>query len=91
VWWAVFYANERRIAFSTGTRNKAMVGKTLNQLLAAVGRGEPVGLTNQKLTFNDLASIIHDNYVAVGNKSLQRLESSLKNLRPFRRQTRIAD
>ena len=71
-----------------GTRHREPVGspkisdarKLLRKRMAEMGRGKVIGPDEERLTFEDLAKMIRDDYAVNGRKSTKRLETSLVHL-----------
>jgi hypothetical protein len=73
-----------------GNRKKDAVA-LLNQRLGEIGTGRFVGPDAERLTFDELATILTDEYVANGRKSLDRAQLSIKHLRGHFGQARALD
>ena len=71
-----------------GTRHREPVGspkisdarKLLRKRMAEMGRGKVIGPDEERLTFEDLAKMIRDDYAVNGRKSTRRLGTSLTHL-----------
>jgi integrase len=80
-WTISYYANGKRIREATGTANRNMAVKLLNERLHAASQGRVV--IDKGLTFEGLAKILTEEYRANERKSLRRIEQSLWHLREF--------
>ena len=82
-WWIQYSVRGRRFRESSGSRNRAEAEKLLQQRLEAAAQGKPVGPRAGKVTFEDLARILLDDYRANARRSLERVEDALGHLRGF--------
>jgi len=82
-WTVQYYANGKRIREGTHTANRNEAVKILNQGLAAVAQGKPVGPDVERTTLADIFLILVDNYRANGRKSIGRVEDGLRHLREY--------
>jgi len=69
VWWLSVNHRGRRIRMSTGTERRPEAIKLLRQKLNEIGSGRPIIPGVERTTFEDLARIIRENYVANGRRS----------------------
>ena len=82
-WWLQYSNHGTVIRESSGSANRAVAIKLLKQQLGKVAAGKPVGPQIEKTTFEDLATIITNEYAANERSSLKRLRQSLAHLRQF--------
>lgn len=80
-WWISYYQSGKRKRESSGSTRKGDATALLRQRLAEMGQGRWIGSSAERVTFDDLARIIEDDYVVQGRKSVRRLRTSLKHLR----------
>jgi integrase len=78
VWWWDPPGKHPRV--STGCRDKEDARAWTIQRLAELGRGSTIGLRPKPLLFDDLVTMIRDDYKAKGNRSTEHLEDRLKHL-----------
>ncbi len=57
--------------------------RLLKRRLGEMGRGQLIGPNPEKVTFEDLAAMVLNDYRANGRKSLKRAESAVKHLKEF--------
>ncbi len=57
--------------------------RLLKRRLEEMGRGQLIGPNPEKVTFEDLATMVLDDYKINGRKSLKRAESAVKHLKDF--------
>lgn len=81
--WYVSYTDLRgkRHVESTGSRVRRVASDLLTKRLGEIRAGQPVGPEVEKTTFDELATLIKNDYVINGRKSGDRLEQSLAHLR----------
>ena len=82
-WWIDYSFRGERHREPTGSTLKKVATTLLRKRMAEMGRGRIVGPDQERLTFDDLATIITNEYEAKERKSANRLEVSLKALRSF--------
>lgn len=73
----------KKVTLSTGCRNIKDARAWRIQKLAALGKGDALALASGKLTFEDLAKMVTDDYAANERKSLADLPTRLEHLRRF--------
>jgi integrase len=82
-WWIQYnYRGDRRRENSGSTARSDAV-KLLKKRLSEMGSGRFIGPDAEKLTFEDMAAMLTDDYKVNGRKSLDRVEFSIKALRGF--------
>lgn len=82
-WWIQYYIGGKRVRESTRTAHRPSAVKILNDKIAAVDAGRPVGPQTDRSTFEDLARILIDEYEANERRSLRRIKQALAHLRDF--------
>jgi integrase len=82
-WWIQYSIRGKRIRESVKSTNRADAVRLLKTRIAQAQSGRPVGPQIERTTFEDLATILTDNYKANGRKSLASVEDRLKSLRAF--------
>jgi len=78
-----YYVNGKATRESTGTANRNLAVKLLNDRLAAIGTGAPVEPLRAKTTVADLARMVADDYQANGKKSGRRMAEAYGHLITF--------
>lgn len=81
VWWIQYQRNGERIRESSGSKNRRDAVTLLHQRLTDISRGKPVGPDLARTRFEDLATLISDDYRINGRRSERRLVQSLAHLR----------
>jgi integrase len=82
-WTIQYFQNGKPIRESTGTANRNMAVKMLNERLAAIGEGKAVGPDVDRTTLRDLAEMITNDYRVNGHKSVAKLPLRLGHLLSF--------
>ena len=82
-WWVQYFVKGIRFRESSNSRNRPEAEAFLQQRLEAAAQGKPVGPRARKATFEDLVTILLDNYRANGRRSLGRVEDAFGHLRRF--------
>ena len=85
VWWIDYSFRGQRHRESSGSSRKKDAKQLLRKRTMEMGRGRVVGPDAESLSYEDLETIIRDNYVKKERRSTERLEASLKALRSFLR------
>ena len=83
VWWIDYSFRGQRHRESSGSSRKKDAQQLLRKRTMEMGRGRVVGPDAESLSYEDLETIIRDNYVKKERRSTERLEASLKALRSF--------
>jgi len=83
IWWACYSISGRRVRESTGTENHADAIKFLKRQNGRASIGLPVGPQLEKLTLDDLLSMVAAEYAANGRKSLGRTKIAGARLRDY--------
>ena len=68
---------------SSGSTKRQDATKLLRKRMAEMGTGKVTGPAEEKVTFEDLAKMIRDDYAVNGRRSSKRLGLALKHLRGF--------
>lgn len=82
-WIMQYYLNGKARQESCHTTDRKKAERLLNQKLAALAAGQPVGPVVDKTSFEDLARIIEDEYKVNGRKSGRRIKTALGHLRGY--------
>ena len=81
--WIDYSFRGKRRRESSGSTLKGDATKLLRKRTAEMGKGRIIGPDAESLSYEDLETIIRDNYVKNERRSTERLEASLKALRSF--------
>ena len=91
VWWIQIRHEGRRIRESSGSTVRSEAVKLLRKRLGEISRGKFPGNTAERLRFDDLASMLVDDYIVNERKTLDRAQLSLKHLREYFGNARAVD
>ena len=83
VWWIDYSYRGKRTRESTESVRRGDAVTLLQKRMGEIGRGQLVGRKAEKVTFDDLAQGIRDDYKVNGRRSVKSLEGSLKRLEKF--------
>jgi len=82
-WWIQYSVRGERIRESSHSHNRPAAVRLLKLRSNEAQSGRPVGPVIERTAFEDLATILVDDYKANGRKSLESIERALKHLRGF--------
>lgn len=83
-WWITYYVNGKQIWESARTKDKAEARRFLQAKLGQLAEGRYVGPAAERVTFEDLAEGLFNNYRANNRRSLDMAEQRVRlHLRPF--------
>ena len=80
-WWIQYHWRGKRYRETSGSTVRMDAVKLLRKRMAEMGGGQFRGADVEKTTFDDLVTIIEQEYQANGRKSLHRMQTALKPLR----------
>lgn len=80
-WWIRFTYRGRQVRRSTETDDKKLAEKIYHKVMTEVTEGKIVGLTVEKVTFDELAEDLMLDYRINEKKSIVRLKESINNLK----------
>jgi hypothetical protein len=83
VWWIRYHYRGKLYRESSKSENRADAVRLLKHRLGGMGRGRLIGPDAEKTTFEDLSTILQNDYAANGRKSAKRVKLSLDHLRCF--------
>ncbi|MGQ0557890.1 MAG: tyrosine-type recombinase/integrase [Nitrospiraceae bacterium] len=83
VWWVYYSFRGKPYRESSNSTRHSDAMKLLKRRHAEMGRGQLVGPDMDKTTFENLATIIEQDYLANQRRSLKRMKTSLSALREF--------
>lgn len=90
-WWLQYSVRGKRYRESSGSTNRAHAVKLLKRRIGEAAQGRPIGHDIEKTTFEDLATVLLDDYKANGRQSTRRAKSATQNLRRFFADSRAID
>ena len=82
-WWIDYGFRGERHRESSGSTKKGDAKRLLRKRIEEMGHGRVVGPEAERLTYEDLETIIRNDYIKKERRSTERLEASLKALRSF--------
>jgi integrase len=83
VWWIQYGHRGRDIRESSKSTAKGKATALLRKRLGEIGSGNYIGKAAERVTFEDLADMILDDYAINGRKSLHNVKAALGYLRAF--------
>lgn len=81
IWWIKTYFRGQPHYESSRSANRADAVRLLKTRLADVGKGQPPGGRAERVTLEELATILRNDYAVNERKSVERMEGSLAHLR----------
>jgi len=83
-WWLKYYVDGKAIYESSGVTDRAEAGRILREKMGEVATGRHAGPAAERVTFDDLAEMVLNDYSVNGKKSLPDTEARIRlHLRPF--------
>jgi site-specific recombinase XerD len=82
-WWVQYFIKGTRFRESSNSRSRAEAEAFLQKRLQAAALGNPARREAGKMTFEDLAKILLDDYRAKGRRSIGRVDDAVGHLRRF--------
>src|SRR5207245_4911557 len=83
-WWIAYYDHGKQVCESAKTKNKAEARSKLNERLGEIAKGEFIGPTAERVTFEELAEMIQTDYKVNGKRSAKGVERRIRlHLAPF--------
>src|SRR5215475_10494204 len=84
VYYIAYYANGKQVCESTGTKDKAEARRILQARLGQLAEGRYTGPAAERVTFEELAEGLLNDYRVNGKRSLPDTEARVRlHLRPF--------
>ena len=91
IWWIDYSFRGKRHRESSGSDLRKDAKALLRKRMAEMGKGKLAGRTEEKVTFEDLARMIEDDYRVNRKRSIKRLRTSLLHLGEFFAENRALD
>src|SRR5713101_4335785 len=83
-WWLTYYVNGKQVWESAKTKDKAEARRILQAKMGQIAEGRYVGPAAERVTFDDLAGGLFNDYRANARKSLDIAAQRVRlHLRPF--------
>ena len=82
-YWIAYCYRGKEHRESTHSDNEAQARKLLKKRVGEMGQGRLIGPSEERLTFEDLASMLLTDYEVNGKRSLESAKLSIKHLREF--------
>jgi len=79
-WWIQYHYRGKKIRESSKSKNRADAVKLLNRRMGEMGRGRLIGPEAEKVTFEDLALMLENDYKANSMRSLDRAQDAIVHL-----------
>jgi hypothetical protein len=76
IWWVRYHHRGKLYRESSESENRADAVRLLKHRLGEMGQGHLIGSTAEKTSFEDLALILENDYVANGRRSTNRTRIS---------------
>ena len=83
VYWIAYCYRGKEHRESSHSDNEAIARKLLKKRVGEMAHGRLLGPSEERLTFEDLASMLLTDYEINGKRSLESAKLSIKHLRPF--------
>jgi integrase len=83
IWWIKYYLNGQPFRESANTTKESEARRKLRLREGHIAEGKFQGLRAEKMSFDELAQDLINDYKLNGRKSLERVECSLKHLSPY--------
>ncbi|MGH7837102.1 MAG: tyrosine-type recombinase/integrase, partial [Candidatus Binataceae bacterium] len=83
VYWIAFYHRGKEYRESSGSENESAAKQLLKQRIGEAGKGQVIGRTQERVTFDDLAQGMLADYQINGRRSLSSAQLSISHLRKF--------
>ena len=80
-WWVQYHHRGRKMRESSKSTNRSEAVKLLNRRMGEMGTGKFVGPDAEKVTFEQLAALLENDYRANSLKSLDRVQRAVTHLR----------
>ncbi len=80
IWWVGYSYRGKRFEESSHSTTRMDAVRLLKRRLGEIGRGQLIGRDAEKVTFEDLAQMLKDDYLINERKSLDRAEDALERL-----------
>src|SRR5712692_5069000 len=83
VYWVAYYHRGKEYRESSESENESAAKKLLKKRIGEVAQGRLLGANQDRLTFDDLAQALLDDYQINGRRSLRSARLSISHLRKF--------
>jgi integrase len=80
-WWIQYHYHGRKIRESAKSTNRNDAVRLLNRRMGEMGKGRLIGPDAEKVTFENLATILENDYKTNSLKSLERAKDAIEHLR----------
>lgn len=82
-WWIAYYYRGVKRRESSHSANRVDALRLLRRRMEEMGRGRLIGPDAERISFEDLATMVLDDYRVNSRKSIRRAEAAVKRLREF--------
>ena len=83
IWWVKYYRNGKSIRESSKSKSKMVADKLLKRREGEIAQGQAPGVFFEKITFDQLADSLIQDYKINGRKSFDRMDKALTHLKDF--------
>ena len=83
IWWIKYYRNGQSIRESTKNKSKMVAEKILKRREGEIAQGQTPGVFFEKITFDQLAEGLIQDYKINGRKSFDRMNKAVTHLKDF--------
>jgi integrase len=83
VWWIQYSAHGKRYRESSGSTDEKVAKHRLKQRIADIIEKRPVGAAVEKITLDDLITLVENKYKADGLHTLNRVQAAAAHLREY--------
>jgi len=83
IWWIKYYRNGKSIRESTKSKSKMVADKILKRREGEIAQGQTPGVFFEKITFDQLADGLIQDYKINGRKSFDRMDKAVTHLKIF--------
>ena len=80
-WWIQYHYRGKKIRESSKSKNRVDAMRLLNKRMGEMGRGKLIGPDAEKVSFENLASMLINDYKTNSLRSLNRAEDAIEHLR----------
>lgn len=80
-WWIQYHYRGKKIRESSKSKNRVDAVRLLNKRMGEMGRGKLIGPDAEKVTFENLATMLANDYKANSLRSLDRANDAIEHLR----------
>lgn len=91
VWWVYYHYRGKAYRESSHSQSESIASALLKKRLGEIGRGKLIGPSAERMTFEDLAEDLLNDYTINAKRSLRSVKLSIRHLQEFFAFTRAVD